>query len=316
MSLDQRRYRSAIDTALDAWIKDAPEDIGTQLRTIVSTYDDRFRGNLLLASYDAVTPPRAAAEDVVSGAVAVELLHAYLISRRWLLRSDDVSERFGSALRWDTKTTLRTGNYALLHTVLKISSLAEDTRQQDCLQTVSTALKSLWKTLTTEQELITTKEITDEEFLQLLENGPLLQTATAAKLGATLSGANPEVCERWQQFGHEFGKAVVLCEATVAPPHSVTTQLRTNVRAQPSPDTMNELETQKSDSHCSPQMTVHSPYDITKLTGSVRRNQQREGIRRAREILAEVATSPVRDDLDNILVQLSADTHSSGNMAR
>jgi hypothetical protein len=60
--------------------------------------------------------------------------------------------------------------------------------------------------------------------LGLVEDGPLLQIATAAGLGTTLGRADEESREKWYEFGREFGKAVVLYSVTVESPLLETTQ--------------------------------------------------------------------------------------------
>jgi geranylgeranyl diphosphate synthase type I len=200
----QKRAR-LVDEAIPKFLPITPPDeLYRAMRHLLDAGGKRLRPSaLLLAAEAAGGKP----ENLLPAALAVELVHNFTLIHDDIM--DDADLRRGLPTvhkKWGVSRAIISGD-ALFSKAFEILSCAKSEPSQivESIELLSKTSTDICEGQWMDMNFATRKDVTEEEYIRMVEKKTAVLFATAVKIGAMLSGANRDISRALWDFGCRTG---------------------------------------------------------------------------------------------------------------
>jgi geranylgeranyl diphosphate synthase type I len=181
-----------------------PDELYHAMRHLLDAGGKRLRPSALLLAAEAVG---GKPENVLPAAVAIELVHNFTLIHDDIM--DEADLRRGLATvhkKWGVPRAIIAGD-ALYSKAFEILSCtrSEPARLVESLELMSKTCTDICEGQWMDMNFATRKDVTEEEYMRMVEKKTAVLFATAVKIGATLSGANNDIARGLWDFGRMAG---------------------------------------------------------------------------------------------------------------
>lgn len=204
-----------IDEAIPKFLPITPPDeMYHAMRHLLDAGGKRLRPSALLLSAEAVG---GKPENVMPAAVAIELVHNFTLIHDDIM--DEADLRRGLATvhkKWGLPKAIIAGD-ALYSKAFEILSCtrSEPARLVESLELMSKTCTDICEGQWMDMNLVTRKDVTEAEYMRMVEKKTAVLFAAAMKMGATLSGANNDVARALWDFGRMTGVGFQICDDVI-----------------------------------------------------------------------------------------------------
>jgi geranylgeranyl diphosphate synthase type I len=181
-----------------------PDELYYAMRHLLDGGGKRLRPSAVLLAAKAVG---GKPEDVLPAAVAIELIHNFTLIHDDIM--DEADLRRGLATvhnKWGVPRAIIAGD-ALYSKAFEILSCtkSEPGRLVESLELMSKTCTDICEGQWMDMNFEKRKDVTEEEYLRMVEKKTAVLFASAVKIGATLSGANREMSRALWDYGRLAG---------------------------------------------------------------------------------------------------------------
>jgi geranylgeranyl diphosphate synthase type I len=181
-----------------------PDELYHAMRHLLDAGGKRLRPSALLLAAEAVG---GKPENVLPAAVAIELVHNFTLIHDDIM--DEADLRRGLATvhkKWGVPRAIIAGD-ALYSKAFEILSCtrSEPARLVESLELMSKTCTDICEGQWMDMNFATRKDVTEEEYMRMVEKKTAVLFATSVKIGATLSGANNDIARGLWDFGRMAG---------------------------------------------------------------------------------------------------------------
>ncbi|MCZ7356636.1 MAG: polyprenyl synthetase family protein [Candidatus Methanoperedens sp.] len=181
-----------------------PDELYHAMRHLLDAGGKRLRPSALLLAAEAVG---GKPENVLPAAVAIELVHNFTLIHDDIM--DEAELRRGLTTvhkKWGVPRAIIAGD-ALYSKAFEILSCtrSEPVRLVESLELMSKTCTDICEGQWMDMNFATRKDVTEEEYMRMVEKKTAVLFATAVKMGATLSGANNDLARSLWDFGRMTG---------------------------------------------------------------------------------------------------------------
>jgi len=181
-----------------------PDELYKAMRHLLDAGGKRLRPSALLLAAEAVG---GKPEDVLPAAVAVELVHNFTLIHDDIMDEADLRRGLTTVhKKWGVPRAIIAGD-ALYSKAFEILSCtkSEPQRLVESLELLSKTCTDICEGQWMDMNFQTRKDVTEEEYMRMVEKKTAVLFATALKLGASLSGANRDHSRALWDFGRLTG---------------------------------------------------------------------------------------------------------------
>ncbi len=181
-----------------------PDELYKAMRHLLDGGGKRLRPSALLLAAEAVG---GKPEDVLPAAVAVELVHNFTLIHDDIMDEADLRRGLTTVhKKWGVPRAIIAGD-ALYSKAFEILSCtkSEPQRLVESLELLSKTCTDICEGQWMDMNFQTRKDVTEEEYMRMVEKKTAVLFATALKIGATLSGANRDQARALWDFGRLTG---------------------------------------------------------------------------------------------------------------
>jgi geranylgeranyl diphosphate synthase, type I len=181
-----------------------PDELYLAMRHLLDAGGKRLRPSALLLAAEAVG---GKIEDVLPAAVAVELVHNFTLIHDDIMDEADLRRGLTTVHnKWGVPRAIIAGD-ALYSKAFEILSCtkSEPQRLVESLELLSKTCTDICEGQWMDMDFQTRTNVTEEEYMRMVEKKTAVLFATALKLGATLAGANREHSRALWDFGRLTG---------------------------------------------------------------------------------------------------------------
>ena len=181
-----------------------PEELYNAMRHLLDAGGKRLRPSALLLASEAVG---GKPENVVPAAVAIELVHNFTLIHDDIMDEADLRRGLPTVhKKWGVSRAIIAGD-ALYSKAFEILSCtkSEPARLVESLELMSKTCTDICEGQWMDMNFATRKDVTEQEYMRMVEKKTAVLFATAVKIGATLSGANNEMARALWDFGRMTG---------------------------------------------------------------------------------------------------------------
>ncbi len=181
-----------------------PDELYRAMRHLLDAGGKRLRPSALILAAEAVG---GRSENVLPAAVAVELIHNFTLIHDDIM--DEADLRRGLATlhkKWGVSRAIIAGD-ALYSKAFEILSCTKSEPSQivESIELVSKTCTDICEGQWMDMNFETRKNVTEEEYMRMVEKKTAVLFATAVKIGAILSGANRDQARALWDFGTKTG---------------------------------------------------------------------------------------------------------------
>jgi geranylgeranyl diphosphate synthase type I len=181
-----------------------PEEMYRAMRHLLDAGGKRLRPSaLLLASEAAGGKP----ENLLPAALAVEFVHNFTLIHDDIMDAADLRRGLPTVhKKWDVSRAIIAGD-ALYSKAFEILSCAKSEPAQivESIELLSKTCTDICEGQWMDMNFATRKDVTEEEYMRMVEKKTAVLFATAAKIGAILSGANRDLSRALWDYGRLTG---------------------------------------------------------------------------------------------------------------
>ncbi len=181
-----------------------PDELYNAMRHLLDAGGKRLRPSALFLAAEAVG---GKPENVVPAAVAIELVHNFTLIHDDIMDEADLRRGLPTVhKKWGVSRAIIAGD-ALYSKAFEILSCtkSEPARLVESLELMSKTCTDICEGQWMDMNFATRKDVTEEEYMRMVEKKTAVLFATAVKIGATLSGANNEMARALWDFGRMTG---------------------------------------------------------------------------------------------------------------
>jgi len=181
-----------------------PEELYRAMRHLLDAGGKRLRPSALLLAAEAVG---GKAETVLPAAVAVELVHNFTLIHDDIMDEADLRRGLTTVhKKWGVPRAIISGDalYSKAFEILSCTS-SDPQRLVESLELLSKTCTDICEGQWMDMNFATRKDVTEEEYMRMVEKKTAVLFATALKMGASLSGANRDHARALWDFGRFTG---------------------------------------------------------------------------------------------------------------
>src|SRR3990172_1086905 len=181
-----------------------PDELYKAMRHLLDAGGKRLRPSALLLAAEAVG---GKPEDVLPAAVAVELVHNFTLIHDDIMDEADLRRGLTTVhKKWGVPKAIIAGD-ALYSKAFEILSCtrSEPARLVESLELMSKTCTDICEGQWMDMNFATRKDVTEAEYMRMVEKKTAVLFATALKIGATLSCADREQSRALWNFGIKTG---------------------------------------------------------------------------------------------------------------
>jgi len=181
-----------------------PEELYRAMRHLLDAGGKRLRPSALLLAAEAVG---GKAETVLPAAVAVELVHNFTLIHDDIMDEADLRRGLTTVhKKWGVPRAIISGDalYSKAFEILSCTS-SDPQRLVESLELLSKTCTDICEGQWMDMNFATRKDVTEEEYMRMVEKKTAVLFATALKMGASLSGANRDHARAFWDFGRFTG---------------------------------------------------------------------------------------------------------------
>ncbi|MFZ2412187.1 MAG: polyprenyl synthetase family protein, partial [Candidatus Methanoperedens sp.] len=181
-----------------------PDEMYKAMRHLLDAGGKRLRPSALLLAAEAVG---GKPENVMPAAVAIELIHNFTLIHDDIMDEADLRRGLTTVhKKWGTPGAIVAGD-ALYSKAFEILSCTKSEPSQlvESLELMSKTCTDICEGQWMDMNFQTRKDVTEDEYMRMVEKKTAVLFASAVKMGAVLSGANREVVRALWDFGRLTG---------------------------------------------------------------------------------------------------------------
>jgi geranylgeranyl diphosphate synthase type I len=181
-----------------------PEDLYKAMRHLLDAGGKRLRPSALLLAAEAVG---GKPDNVLPAAVAVELVHNFTLIHDDIMDEADLRRGLTTVhKKWGVPRAIIAGD-AMYSKAFEILSCTKSDPQRlvESLELLSKTCTDICEGQWMDMNFATRKDVTEEEYMRMVEKKTAVLFAAALKMGASLSGANHEHARALWDFGRFTG---------------------------------------------------------------------------------------------------------------
>jgi len=181
-----------------------PEDLYGAMRHLLDAGGKRLRPSALLLAAEAVG---GKAETVLPAAVAVELVHNFTLIHDDIMDEADLRRGLTTVhKKWGVPRAIIAGDamYSKAFEILSCTN-SDPQRLVESLELLSKTCTDICEGQWMDMNFATRKDVTEEEYMRMVEKKTAVLFAAALKMGAALSGANHDHARALWDFGRFTG---------------------------------------------------------------------------------------------------------------
>lgn len=181
-----------------------PEELYKASRYLVDAGGKRLRPAVLILTAEAVGSDL---KSVLPAAVAVELVHNFTLIHDDIMDKDTVRRGMPTVhVKWGEAGAILAGD-TLYSRAFEILSKVEKEPDQilKCVAVLSKTCTEICEGQWLDMDFETRNQVTDAEYLEMIEKKTSVLYAAAASIGAILGGASEEVIEALSEYGRLIG---------------------------------------------------------------------------------------------------------------
>ena len=181
-----------------------PEDLYKAMRHLLDAGGKRLRPSALLLAAEAVG---GKTENVLPAAVAVELVHNFTLIHDDIMDEADLRRGLTTVhKKWGVPRAIIAGD-AMYSKAFEILSCTKSDPQRlvESLELLSKTCTDICEGQWMDMNFATRKDVTEDEYMRMVEKKTAVLFAAALKMGASLSGANNEHARALWDFGRFTG---------------------------------------------------------------------------------------------------------------
>lgn len=181
-----------------------PDEMYHAMRHLLNAGGKRLRPSALLLAAEAVG---GKPENVLPAAVAIELVHNFTLIHDDIM--DEADLRRGLATvhkKWGVPRAIIAGDamYSKAFEILSCTR-SEPARLVESLELMSKTCTDICEGQWMDMNFATRKDVTEAEYMRMVEKKTAVLFATSMKMGAALSGANNDLARALWDFGCKTG---------------------------------------------------------------------------------------------------------------
>ncbi len=181
-----------------------PDELYRAMRHLLDAGGKRLRPTALLLAAEAVG---GKPDNLLPAALAVELVHNFTLIHDDIMDEADLRRGLTTVhKKWGTSRAIIAGD-ALFSKAFEILSCAKSEPQQivESIELLSKTSTDICEGQWMDMNFATRKDVTEEEYIRMVEKKTAVLFAAAVKMGAILSGANRDVSRALWDFGCRTG---------------------------------------------------------------------------------------------------------------
>jgi len=181
-----------------------PEELYRAMRHLLDAGGKRLRPSALLLAAEAVG---GKTETVLPAAVAVELVHNFTLIHDDIMDEADLRRGLTTVhKKWGVPRAIIAGDamYSKAFEILSCTN-SDPQRLVESLELLSKTCTDICEGQWMDMNFATRKDVTEEEYMRMVEKKTAVLFAAALKMGASLSGANNEHARALWDFGRFTG---------------------------------------------------------------------------------------------------------------
>jgi geranylgeranyl diphosphate synthase type I len=181
-----------------------PEDLYKAMRHLLDAGGKRLRPSALLLAAEAVG---GKPETVLPAAVAVELVHNFTLIHDDIMDEADLRRGLTTVhKKWGVPRAIIAGD-AMYSKAFEILSCTKSDPQRlvESLELLSKTCTDICEGQWMDMNFATRKDVTEDEYMRMVEKKTAVLFAAALKMGASLSGANHDHARALWDFGRFTG---------------------------------------------------------------------------------------------------------------
>ena len=201
-------YKKVVEDKIAIVAKSShPSSLYDPVRFAVEGGGKRLRPIIVLAACEAAG---GNPEDAIDAAVAVELLHTFTLVHDDIMDKDTLRRgRETIHKKWDSSSAILAGDAIF---VLAYQSLMRtmDDKIKEIVNVFNDGILGVCEGQALDIELEQKDEVSNAEYMEMIEKKTGMMIAMAASIGAIIGNAKPEDVKKFKSFGLELGKAFQL----------------------------------------------------------------------------------------------------------
>lgn len=181
-----------------------PEEMYRAMRHLLDGGGKRLRPSALLLASEAVG---GKPENLIPAALAVEFVHNFTLIHDDIMDAADLRRGLPTVhKKWDVPRAIIAGD-ALYSKAFEIISCAKSEPSQivESIELLSKTCTDICEGQWMDMNFATRKDVTEEEYMRMVEKKTAVLFAAAVKIGAILSGANRDVSRALWDYGRLAG---------------------------------------------------------------------------------------------------------------
>lgn len=203
-----KNYKSVVEDKIAVVAKSSrPSSLYDPVRHAVGGGGKRLRPVIVLAACKAAG---GNPEDAIDAAVAVELLHTFTLVHDDIMDKDTLRRgRETVHKKWNSSAAILAGDAIL---VLAYQSLMRTRGEKikDIVNLFNDGILGVCEGQALDIELEEKEEVSNMEYMEMIEKKTGMMIGMAAGIGAIIGGANKKDVTKFRKFGFELGKAFQL----------------------------------------------------------------------------------------------------------
>ena len=181
-----------------------PEEMYRAMRHLLDAGGKRLRPSALLLASEAVG---GKPDNLIPAALAVEFVHNFTLIHDDIMDAADLRRGLPTVhKKWDVSRAIIAGD-ALYSKAFEILSCAKSEPAQiaESLELLSKTCTDICEGQWMDMNFATRKDVTEDEYMRMVEKKTAVLFATAVKIGAILSGANRDLSRALWDYGRLAG---------------------------------------------------------------------------------------------------------------
>jgi len=200
-----KKRAKLVDEAIPKFIPiTPPDDLYTAMRHLLDAGGKRLRPSALILAAEA-TGGRA--ENVLPAALAIELVHNFTLIHDDIMDEADIRRGLPAVhKKWGVSGAIIAGD-ALYSKAFEILSCSRSEPSQivESIELLSKTCTDICEGQWMDMNFETRKNVTEEEYLRMVEKKTAILFAASLKIGAILSGADRDISRALWDFGRFTG---------------------------------------------------------------------------------------------------------------
>lgn len=181
-----------------------PDGLYMAMRHLIDAGGKRLRPFMLTLSAGAVG---GRATSVLPAAAAIELVHTFTLIHDDIMDNDDLRRGLPAVhVKWGTSGAILAGDTLYSKAFELISSMKSDPdRVVECIRILSKTCTDICEGQWLDVDFEKRDDVTEDEYIRMVEKKTAVLYASAAKIGAILGGGSKKEAEALYEFGRCVG---------------------------------------------------------------------------------------------------------------